>query len=181
TWDMPEHVIPELPEDSIAVGFQREVPSAVLILTETGTSPAIDPVFEDLEEISYPGTNRNFHRRIALAKETFEVFRNALEHGFEKAAVRLELNLDDYGYYESEAYLYGDEDDEPDYSIELVWTDLKRDGNTVRAYVTQEFATLPDCHAGDEIEFTEENTASWALILPDSDEAITQEEAYLLL
>ncbi|MDE6729905.1 MAG: hypothetical protein K2J71_03920, partial [Oscillospiraceae bacterium] len=181
TWDTPEHVMPGLPEDSLAVGFQREVPSAVLILTETGTAPAIAPVFADLDEIHYPSTNRYFHRKIALAKETFGLFRDALAHGFEKAAVRLELDLDDYGYYESEAYQNCDEDDEPDYSIELVWADLKRDGDTVRAYVTEEFPTLPDCHAGDEIEFTEENTASWALILPDGEDVITQEEAYLLL
>ncbi|MDE5754805.1 MAG: hypothetical protein K2H89_09755, partial [Oscillospiraceae bacterium] len=176
TWQSPAKILPDLPQDCIAVQMQREVPSAILILTETKNSPAINPIFEDLDALHYGNTARNFHRRIELAKETFPVFQKALEHGFEKAAVRLELDLDDYGYYESEAYLYGDEDDEPDYSVELVWADVKQEQNTIKANISEEFPTLPYCHAGDEIAFTQENIASWAIILPDDDEAITQEE-----
>ena len=176
TWNAPEKVLSKLPEDYLAVR-KIETPSgdlipAMLILKETGNSPAINPVFENLDNLYYPNLRSDFYRNIRLAKESFVIFKNALSRKFERGAVRLEIELDE------------EQQEEFDYGIELVWADLKQTGDSGNSYVAclaEEFEALPNYHIGDEIVITQENIASWVILFDENEEPVTQEEAYLLL
>ena len=176
TWNAPEKVLSKLPEDYLAVR-NIETPSgdlipAMLILKETDNSPAINPVFENLDNLYYPNLRSDFYRNIRLAKESFAIFKNALSRKFERGAVRLEIELDE------------EQQEEFDYGIELVWADLKQvddSGNSYVACLAEEFEALPNYHIGDEIVITQENIASWVILFDENEEPVTQEEAYLLL
>lgn len=152
-WQNPETVLKTLAPESIAVSVSREVPSGILNLHE----------FPDLSEMAFQNSSQNFHRRIQLAKETFPIFQKALIRNFESALVRLEFEV---------------LDDEYDYEIELLWAEVKPDGKT--AVLIQTSDAVPDHPEGEEIEFTQENTADWRIGFSDAEDMLTPEESYLL-
>ncbi|MDE6005341.1 MAG: hypothetical protein K2G88_08155, partial [Oscillospiraceae bacterium] len=173
TWEIPKKVLSKLPEDYLAVR-SIETPSgelmpAMLILKETGNSPAINPVFENLDNLYYPNLRSDFYRNIRLAKESFPIFENALSRKFERGAVRLEIELEE------------EQQEEFDYGIELVWAEVKQVGDSYMACLTEEFESLPNYHIGDEIVITQENISSWVIQFAEDEKFISQEEAYLLL
>lgn len=170
SWNMTEKILDTLPDDCLAVRVERNCPSGVLILEQTGESPAINSVFENPENLHFPSVRDDFYRKIELAKETFPVFENALSQKIERGAVRLEVELDE------------EQEDEFDYSIELVWAELQQDeDNSVKAYLAEEYESLPAYHIDDEIAFTQDTIASWVIQPAGSEDTISQEEAYLLL
>lgn len=147
----------------------EEEPSAVLLLqTDDGNVPPVASGLID-EETVYPSSNFNFHRRIRLAKATYDIFRSAVQKPFHTAGVRLEFALSDEM---AEKYEYG---------IELLWADVSRvEDGKVYAKVAETSETVPEIQEGDEVEVTADNITGWFIRKTEQSIPLAETEAHLL-
>lgn len=166
TWGLPED---HAAEGTIASEVNREWHPAVL-LVETEDGVKLPPLhFGNAEEIQYPNLNSAFHRRIRLAKATFEVFRDAVQKPIERAAARLEFELDDAAVEE-----FG-------YGIELLWAEVRRvENGRIFAEIMETSEALPEVHEGDEIEITQERVAAWFVHPEGFDHPVREGDGYAL-
>ncbi|MBR3630728.1 MAG: hypothetical protein IKN55_09735 [Oscillospiraceae bacterium] len=166
TWAKPEDYAAE---GTVAAEMERDVPSGVvLVLTDDGAKlPPASGLFE--EEPSYPSSNREFYRRLRLAKAAFPVFRSALEKPFAWAAARVEFELD-----EETADKFG-------FGIELLWAEVSRvENGKVYAALAEESEALPDLPEGSEVELTADNVVAWRVQPQGWEAAVTETNAHRL-
>ncbi|HAJ97619.1 MAG TPA: hypothetical protein DCO72_07775 [Ruminococcus sp.] len=157
-------------EDS-SQNLDNNLSGVILLMTDEGN--ILPPEFEyfaDPDQIDYPRNRKNFHKRIDLAKKTFDTMKKALEEKpFDEASVRIAIELDE------------DTAEEYDYSIELLWADIDRvENGKVFAKFAETAETLPDIHEGDEIEVTPDNLTGWIVHFEDLEQSVTETLAYLL-
>ncbi|MBE6848298.1 MAG: DUF4026 domain-containing protein [Ruminococcus sp.] len=174
TWQLPAAALIGK-EELLASKADRVVPSAVLCLYGDNTQlPEFEPM-QECAEIEYENDRSEYIRHIYLSKETVPQLRNAyktlsLAGPLEAAAARVEFTLsaemrEKYGY-----------------SKELLWADIYEiDGDTIKARIAETSELLPDCKEGDEIEITEENITGWFIRPEGSEEAFTEEDAFLFM
>ncbi|MBQ8927782.1 MAG: DUF4026 domain-containing protein [Oscillospiraceae bacterium] len=170
-WQSSEKLRHERPE-ALCGRLERELPGAVLyIRTDEGdVLPAECTVFEDYDQLDCPNSRRNFMRRIRLAKQSFPLFAKAVQHPFERAAVRMEFQVD-----EELADEYG-------YSIELLWCEIDRveDGRII-GVVADTSEAVPAVKEGDEVEIVGDRAAGWAIQPQGFPRVIYEDEGALLL
>jgi hypothetical protein len=164
--------IPEQGDDKTIAGMvKRETPSGMLLIeTDDGDVPLVDcKLFEDYDNIHFPSGNRDFRRRIALAKQTFHYLQEAVKKPFARCAIRLEFQIPE------------EIRDEVGYGIELLWTEISSvDGDTIRVEVKETEDTLPDIHEGDILTVDPENVAGWMFIRNEGDTTINEQDAFLI-
>lgn len=166
TWAKPEAYIRE---GSLAAEMQRDMPSAaVVVQTDDGERlPTEAGLFT--EEPGYPSSNASFYRRLRLAKAAFGIFAEALRKPYERAAARVEFELD-----QETADQFG-------FGIELLWAEVSRiDGEHIYAALAEESEALPDLKKGDEIEISAENTAAWFVQPEGWRQPVTETNANML-
>ena len=158
-------------EKTIAAQYERDLPSGSLLLeTDDGDEPvATCKLLLDARELNYGTGNRDFRRRLALAKQTYHYLLDALHSDFARCAIRLELRIPE------------ELRDQYNYSIELLWTEVVSvDGDTVKVEVKEEEESLPDIHEGDILTVDPEAVAAWMLKRTEEEPAINEQDAYLL-
>lgn len=152
-----------IPHDGTRGELLLETDDGFVRLTES-------ELLANAEEIDYSRSNRDFHRRIALSKQTYPYFEKAVtEKPFDMAAVRMEFRLSDEM---REKY---------DYGIELLWCEVTevKDG-VIYAEVKETEETLPDVHEGDIVTIEGDRVASWVIRLKGQEHSIGYQEAYYL-
>ena len=150
---------------------KRDVPTGVLMLdTDQGAVSVTEcELFADPEQIHFPNGNRDFRRRIALAKQTFHYLQEAVKTPFARCAIRLEFQIPeeirkDLGY-----------------SIELLWTEITSvDGDTIRVEVKETEDTVPDIHEGDILTVDPEKVAGWMFMRTDDSPTVNEQDAFLI-
>lgn len=156
---------------SVAAQNERTLPCGELLLeTDDGLEPL--PVCARLaqaEDIGYPTSNRDFHRSIALAKQTVGYLLAALEQPFVRAAVRLEFRLSEEMRKE-----YG-------YGIELIWAEIvQAEDGVIRAAVKETSEALPDLHEDDIVTVDSDAVAAWFIQPEGAPQPIRAQDAYYL-
>lgn len=160
TWQRAEDYAAE---GTVAAEMERNAPAgAVLVMTDDGEKlPPASGLFR--EEPAYPSSNREFYRRLRLAKAAFPVFRSAVEKPFAWAAVRLEFELD-----EETANKFG-------FGIELLWGEIRRvENGRIYAALAETSEALPDLPEGSEVEVTADNVAAWRVQPEGWETAVTE-------
>lgn len=166
TWGLSEDYAEE---GSIAAQINHENSSAMLLVMKDEEMVLPTAFFDMEQELEYPNSNRDFHRRLQLAKATFGIFRDAAAKPSEMAAARMEFSLDDDA---AEKYGYG---------IELLWGDVSRvEDGRVYIRIAECSDAVPQIKEGDEYEVTAETIAGWIFVPQGSEERYTPENGYLL-
>lgn len=157
--------------DSLAGKIERSAPTGMLLIQNGDHNELLSQsdLIANAEELDYPHSNRNFHRRLALAKESFGLFERTLQKPFTRAAVQMEFRLSDEM---REKY---------DYGIELLWCEVVsvEDGE-IRVEVQETSECLPEVHAGDIITAAAERAAVWFIQPEGADGPISMQDGYLL-
>ncbi len=157
--------------DTIAAKMERDLPCGMLLLeTDTGDIPVAEcDLLLQAQELNYPTGNREFRRRIALARQTFHYVQEAVKKPFARCAVRLEFTIPeelrkDFGY-----------------SLELLWGEVVSVENSViKVEIKETEETLPDIHEGDIVTVDPEKVAGWMFKRTEEEAAINEQGAYLL-
>ncbi|MBQ4465254.1 MAG: DUF4026 domain-containing protein [Oscillospiraceae bacterium] len=163
----------DLPPDSIAAQVPSDASSGVLMLeTDEGTElVAKSQLLANAESLDYGNTNREFHRRIALAKQTAPILLEALQSiPYERAGVRLELRLSE------------EQRKKFDYGIELLWAEVTevRDG-VIYAALKETSEALPELHEEELLTVDPEQIAAWFFHPQGAEQPIGAQDAYYLL
>ncbi len=163
--------VKDLPEDSVAAGVDRALPSGMLMLeTDNGMESIADSeLIDKAQSIEYPSGNHDFYRRIALAKETAPIFLEAVQSPFERAAVRLEFQLDD-----ERRKQFG-------YGVELLWAEIAEvDGDTIRAAVKETSEALPELQEDTIVTVDPEKLAAWFIQPKGEPHPFSAQDAYYI-
>ena len=156
---------------TIAARMERDLPCGMLVVdTDGGPVPVTESeLFSDPDNLHFPNGNRDFRRRIALAKQTFHYLQDAVKTPFARCAIRLEFQLSD------------EKRDEVGYGIELLWTEISSvEGDTIKVTVQETESTLPDIHEGDILTVDPEKVAGWMFMRTEDSQTINEQDAYLL-
>lgn len=157
---------------TIAAQVERETPSGILMIeTDQGDIPVVDcELFAQPDSIHFPDGNRDFRRRIALAKQTFHYLQDAVKKPFARCAIRLEFRIPE------------ELREKAGYGIELLWTEITAvEEDVIRVEVKETAETLPDIHEGDILTVDPEKVAGWMFKRTEGSATINEQDAYLLL
>ncbi len=177
TWGNADSAVADM-EDSLAKNMDRSIPSGMLMLypdveSVENNAPILPtrhaPMLEG-HQVTFPHPHAEFVRRIYLAKETFPLFKNALENAPVRAAVRLEFEMS-----EEMRRKHG-------YGRELLWADpVRLENGRVVAEIAETSELLPEIQEGDIVTVTAENITGWYLQMDAESDSLNEEEAFCLI